>query len=199
MGGVATRHYGHELALMFRHFVAIAFFAAQPPSDYSIYQAIVAHERRGAGNSSASATIIIDSTVAGGLVTAGLRTEFMRRQFGFFASAYLGTVDNFVARNRVAVKLDRDSIPDGSKIRIIERRDVPMKDGSTEWEFFYRKFPGTHGYITLSRPGFDRDAIYALVYYRNRCGVVCGGAGYYLLRLLGDKWIVVRRVETTMS
>jgi len=182
---------------MFLRIAAIAVFAAQSPSDYSIYRAIVGSE--GSENSRNAVTIVMDSTAAGGLVTAGLKTEFMRRQFGFFASAYLGTVDDFIARNRVSVKLDRDSIKDSSTFRMIGRRDLPMKDGSVEWEQYYRKFPGTRGYTTFSRPGFNAEKTYALVYFRNRCGVLCGGGGYYLLRLLGNRWIVVRRVETMMS
>jgi hypothetical protein len=182
---------------MLLRIAAIAVFAAQSTSDYSIYRAIVGSE--GSENSRNAVTIVMDSTAAGGLVTAGLKTEFMRRQFGFFASAYLGTVDDFIARNRVSVKFDRDSIKDSSTFRMIGRRDLPMKDGSVEWEQYYRKFPGTRGYTTFSRPGFNAEKTYALVYFRNRCGVLCGGGGYYLLRLLGNRWIVVRRVETMMS
>jgi hypothetical protein len=58
------------------------------------------------------------------------------------------------------------------------------------WEKFYRKYPGSEGFVTFSRVGFNRDRTQALVYQAYSCGGTCGGGTYYLLTKENGIWKV---------
>jgi hypothetical protein len=144
--------------------------------------------------------VIRDSTEAKGLVTAGLRTEFMRRQFGFFSSVFESTLDDFIARNQTSTRLGPKAFTAEGTVEIVMRKDLPSTDDPDKyWKEYYWKYPRARGLIAFSRPGFDKDRRYALVYFHTTCGNLCGERGYVLLRYIAGRWIVVRRVVTMMS
>jgi hypothetical protein len=176
---------------------------AQTAADYTVYSATLDgafSDRTAQDSGRASRFVIRDSTEAKGLVTAGLKTEFMRRQFGFFSSAYQGTLDDFISRNQTKIRLGPKAFTAKGTVEVVTRRDLPSADDPDRyWPDFYRKFPGARELIAFSRPGFDKDRRYALVYFHTRCGNLCGERGYVLLRQLAGRWIVVRRVVTMMS
>lgn len=171
--------------------------------DYTVYSAALdgAFSERMAQDSGKPPRFVIrDSTEAKGLVTAGLRTEFMRRQFGLFSSAYESTLHDFLARNQIPVGLAAKSFASRGSVEIVARRDLPAaQDPEKYWDEYYRKFPRARGLLAFSRPGFDADRKYALLYFHATCGSLCGERGYVLLRSIGGRWIVVRRVVTMMS
>ena len=63
-----------------------------------------------------------------------------------------------------------------------EERDL---DG---WNEFYKKYPGSSGYITFSRVGFNSDETKALIYRQTNCGGLCGYGGYILLSKDNGTW-----------
>jgi hypothetical protein len=177
--------------------------ASQTADDYTVYSAALDGafaERNAQDSGKAPRFVIRDSTEARGLVTAGLRTEFMRRQFGLFSSAYEGTLDDFLAKNQTAVRLGPKSFSARGTVEIATRKDLPSsEDPDKYWQEYYGKYPRAKGLIAFSRPGFDNGHKYALVYFHATCGHLCGERGYALLRHIAGRWIVVRRVVTMMS
>jgi hypothetical protein len=177
--------------------------AAQSAADYTVYSAVLdgAFSDRMSQDSGKSPRFVIrDSTEAKGLVTAGLRTEFMRRQFGLFSSAYESTLDDFLARNQTPARLGAKAFSTRGTVEIATRRDLPSaQDPAKFWRDYYEKFPRARGLIAFSRPGLDADRKYALVYFHATCGTLCGERGYVLLRFIAGRWMVLRRVVTMMS
>ena len=190
---------------MLRSFVLVALIAAsvQHPNDYTVYSSVLdgaLGESLTQDGGKSQHFVVRDSTASKGLVTAGLKTEFMRRQFGFFSSAYQSTVEDFLKRNESSVKLAEKPFEANGHVDVVSRRDLPSDDDPEKyWEDYHKKFPRSRGLIALSRPGFDADRKYALVYFHVACGNLCGERGYALLRFIGGRWIVVRRVVTMMS
>lgn len=190
---------------MLRFFVVAALFAGfvQNPSDYNVYSSVLdgaLGETMSQDGGRSRRFVVRDSTEARGLVTAGLKTEFMRRQFGLFSSAYESTLEDFLARNQTAVKLASKPFESKGRVDVVGRKDLPSTDDPERyWAEFYKKFEGSRGLIAFSRAGFDADRKYALVYFRVSCGSLCGERGYALLRFIGGQWIVVRRVATMVS
>ena len=182
--------------------VAFAVALAQHPNDYTVYSSVLDQalgESMSHDGGKSQRFVLRDSTESKGLVTAGLKTEFMRRQFGFFSSAYESTLEDFLARNQSSVKLAAKPFESSGHVDVVSRKDLPRGDSEKYWDEFNGKFPGSRGLIAFSRPGFDADRKYALVYFHVSCGNLCGERGYALLRFIGGRWIVVRRVVTMMS
>lgn len=57
-----------------------------------------------------------------------------------------------------------------------------------DWENFYKRYPGSGGYITLSAVGFNPDKTQAIVYSGSQCGNLCGRWSFHLLEKVGGKW-----------
>ncbi|MES2820992.1 MAG: hypothetical protein V4812_18610 [Pseudomonadota bacterium] len=77
-------------------------------------------------------------------------------------------------------------LPSSDKITIFTESeykkifDAKEKSLDSRWHMFYRKNPQVHGFINVSRVGFDKTLTKALVYYAVSCGRHCGN-GYMVL------------------
>ena len=64
-------------------------------------------------------------------------------------------------------------------------------DGLTAyWSEFYRLYPGSGGYNSFSKVGYDKSGRFALVYFVNRCGSHCGTGTYVLVEKSEGGWVV---------
>ena len=175
----------------------------KPQADYAIYSIVL--DRTIEKNSADPWVIVMDSTASKGLVTAGLRTELMRRHFGVFAATYESTLDDFVAKNQASVAVTAKPFASFVKVRVVARKDLPSSDTIDPanprefWNQFHAKYPGARGIITFSRPGFDKSGNHALVYYRLTCGTLCGQVGYVLLKNSGGQWRILQEVVPIIS
>ncbi|MFT3743480.1 MAG: hypothetical protein QM785_04210 [Pyrinomonadaceae bacterium] len=65
------------------------------------------------------------------------------------------------------------------------------KDRSFDyWPSFYKNYPGSAGYNSFSRVGFDKAKQNALVYFVNWCGSLCGTGSYLHLKKGENGWSV---------
>src|SRR5262249_8499323 len=60
------------------------------------------------------------------------------------------------------------------------------------WDNFYKKYPDSSGYITLSRIGFNTDLTRAILFRSMNCGVLCGSGDYILFEKTDGKWKAVK-------
>lgn len=63
------------------------------------------------------------------------------------------------------------------------------------WDGFYKSYPGSGGYITLSAVGFNANHTRAVVYTGSHCGYLCGTWGFHLLEKISGKWTPVPGVS----
>ena len=68
--------------------------------------------------------------------------------------------------------------------------EIFKKRGYEGWDEFYRKYPNSSGYITLSRVGFNKQATKAVIYRETGCGSLCGYGGYIFLSRESGEWKV---------
>ena len=184
------------------------FFMLSAPTDsgsadYAIYSAIL-----GKVVDSGSADpliVVIDSTEAKGLVTAGLKTELMRRHFGMYSGIYESTLDDFIEKNQKSIGVSAKPFDSWVKVKVVGKKDLPSSDTIDPknprefWNQFRAKYPGARGLISFSRPGFDEKKKHALVYYRLSCGTLCGQVGYVLLQYSGGRWSIMQQVVPILS
>jgi hypothetical protein len=62
------------------------------------------------------------------------------------------------------------------------------RDPSAFWREFYKRYPNSLGYTSLSAVGFNADKTRALVYVAYRCGGTCGSGGYVFLKKQNGQW-----------
>lgn len=56
------------------------------------------------------------------------------------------------------------------------------------WKNFYKKYPDSGGYISMSAVAFNADRTIAMVYMDHWCGGLCGAGGYHFLQKTDGKW-----------
>jgi hypothetical protein len=56
------------------------------------------------------------------------------------------------------------------------------------WNNFYRLYPNSGGYITLSAVGFNEDKTVAVVYMGHHCGIMCAEGNFHVLEKKDGKW-----------
>ncbi len=62
------------------------------------------------------------------------------------------------------------------------------------WTDYYKKWPGSQGYLVLSRIGFSADGDQALFYASNSCGGKCGGGTYVVMQKSDTGWKLVKEI-----
>ncbi len=56
------------------------------------------------------------------------------------------------------------------------------------WEDFYKKYPDSSGYVSLSRVGFNATFTKAIIFRSGSCGSLCGSGDYTLFEKINGKW-----------
>jgi hypothetical protein len=67
------------------------------------------------------------------------------------------------------------------------------------WDDFYKRYPDSGGYITMSAVGFDQEKTRAVVYTGSSCGGLCGGWSFHLLEKLDGNWKTVPGVTCSAA
>jgi hypothetical protein len=170
--------------------------------DYAVYDAVLeALFLVDAPDGADQRHVIADSTTVG----ERIEHEIFRREFGAFFPIVEAIKADYALRSSVQVPLDARAFHVTGRVELISRQAVAALDHSanrnpdTYWRAFYARFPGSHGHITFSRPGYDPAGAHALLSYGHGCGGRCGDWGVILLERRGDRWVVLRRVVTVMA
>ncbi|SRR6266480_439692 len=107
------------------------------------------------------------------------------------------TVESYLKRNDKQMLL-RKSFKLSVKYRLVDYdridRLFDMIDLEGKWKTFHRMYPGSNGYLRLSRVGFNSARDQALVQTAWMCGSLCGEGRYVLLQKEGGRWRVAKDV-----
>lgn len=67
------------------------------------------------------------------------------------------------------------------------------------WTDYYRKYPNSQGFLSLSRVGFSTDGKQAVFYANNGCGGKCGTGTYVVMEKVDLSWKVVKEILIWVS
>jgi hypothetical protein len=76
--------------------------------------------------------------------------------------------------------------------------DAIFKKGGW-WTDYYKKYPDSQGFLSLSRVGFSTDGKQAVFYSRNGCGGKCGTGTYVVMEKVDSSWKVVKEILIWVS
>lgn len=62
------------------------------------------------------------------------------------------------------------------------------------WDAFYKRYPGSGGYVIVSAVGFNKSKSQAMVYTGSSCGGLCGRWSFHLLEKIDGNWKEVNGV-----
>jgi hypothetical protein len=160
--------------------VVLSGQAARTPEEYAVYSALI---REKFGKHTTKMAVIVSPTF-----------NQSASDFGYLSGKLplsLQTFEDYNARNKepdVLKKLFSLKI----KYVLVEREELEslFRGGDLEqaWKLFYKRYPGSGGYIALSNVGFNDLKDQALVYSWWMCGSLCGEGYFTLLRKRAQGW-----------
>ena len=145
--------------------------------------------------------VIEEWTVRGANADIGEENEGERlKQVGFSPILSQETIDDYVAKNAKSHQLTK-SFDIKLEYALTSREKIGQifKSGPAGWDEFYRQFPDSGGYLSLSRAGLNTNSDQALVYVESSCGELCGTGSYQLLVKNDQGWAVQKRYVRWMS
>ncbi len=72
---------------------------------------------------------------------------------------------------------------------------VFFENNGGDWPAYYKRYPGSQGFATFSRVGFNTDGTQALFYLSNRCGVMCWSGTYVVMEKRNGLWIIEKELS----
>jgi len=128
-----------------------------------------------------------------------LRTDRWHRYVEELTPISVETLDDYAARNKQSLTFEkRFNLKAGYRIvpyvQIEKLFDYVDLEG--DWKTFYSKYPGSNGYVRLSRVGFNKAKDQALVNTHWMRGSLSGEGHYVLLGKQDGSWKVLKKVGT---
>lgn len=123
-------------------------------------------------------------------------SRFLRKQSPMLQASTLNSfrVANthpLLLRPRLQLSLPYEVV-DKSEIDAILRNDG-------WWTDYYKKYPGSQGFLTVSRVGFSADGKEAMFYSTNFCGGLCGEGTYVVMEKVGATWRIAKEIMMWVS
>jgi hypothetical protein len=108
------------------------------------------------------------------------------------------TIDDYAAKNAKSHQLTK-SLDLKLKYTLIPREKIYQIFNGRSPDEFYRQFPGSGGYIALSRVSLDSRGDQAFVYIRHTCGGLCGSGHYRALVKKNGEWVIQKKLALWIS
>jgi len=84
--------------------------------------------------------------------------------------------------------------------QLVEAREIEaIFENKGWWTDYYKKYPGSQGYLVLSKIGFSPDGNQALFYASNSCGGKCGTGTYVVMQRSDTGWKLVKEILIWIS
>jgi hypothetical protein len=115
------------------------------------------------------------------------------------SSSRVDAIEDYEAKNSTPVLLKQRLEIKSKCLLLSESALATLFTGSNysrdAWKKYYKKYPHSHGYIRLSRVGFNRQMTEALIYVERECGSLCADGRFKLLVKEGDRWTIKNSIR----
>jgi hypothetical protein len=109
--------------------------------------------------------------------------------------AFKKALDDFLEKNKTSVQIifptnapkSVELVSDATIKGIFSAKRNAKPNG---WDVFYRRFPDSGGFYTISRVGIDSRGTVAIIYFGEQSGYLAGRGRMLVLRREGGKWIL---------
>ena len=109
------------------------------------------------------------------------------------------TIESYLSRNKQPTKLS-PNMDLGTKYQVISADDLSKITRQPNWgKILEEKYPGSQGYLVVSRVGFNRTLDQAVIYVGQVAGPMMGGGYYYLMEKQDGGWVVKEQIMVWIS
>jgi hypothetical protein len=171
--------------------------------EYAVYVAVIGDMfagDKGAFDTQSKVKILVieDRTVSSLDDAFAGENEVEKLKQGFSPIISQETIDDYVAKNAKSHQLT-NSLDLKLKYTLVPREKIMRIFTGLPSDEFYRQFPGSGGYIALSRVGLNSRGDQAFVYIRHICGGLCGSGHYRALVKKNGEWVVQKKFSPWIS
>jgi hypothetical protein len=100
------------------------------------------------------------------------------------------TLTSFAERNEKPTSLSPD-MQLGVEYDLLSHEDLAEISSQPNWnEILDERYPGSNGYLILSRVGFNKSLDQAVIYVGQVAGPLRGSGSYYMLEKQNGEWII---------
>ena len=100
------------------------------------------------------------------------------------------TLNSFVERNQESTPLSPD-MQLGVEYELLSHEDLAEISSQPNWnQVLNERYPGSNGYLILSRVGFNKSLDQAVIYVGQVAGPLMGSGSYYMLEKQNGEWIL---------
>ena len=155
-----------------------------PAEEYAVYSAVI-RELYFVGK--------IKLVVISNPTSRGSESKVADYVFEELAPLSHATYDDYLAKNSKQYRLS-NSLSLKARYVLVEDRTIKKLfnhwDLDKGWETFYKQYPASKGFFSLSRVGFNPTKDQALVYIGRMCNSRCGEGRLVLMSKRNDTWTV---------
>jgi hypothetical protein len=156
--------------------------------EQSVYETVLKHHLS-EFHSNQPKFLVIRENTAKNIQSVDDYWEYLHEQFPFISPQ---TLEDCKTKNKVPKKLKRfESSIDYVFLGEKDLEEI-FKAGTDGWQNFYKRYPGSSGFIALSQIGFNKTMDQALVFITDVCGMECGVGRYILLQRNSEGWQVIK-------
>jgi hypothetical protein len=167
---------------------SVACKTGRSSEEPSVYEAALKHHLS-AFHSNRPRFLVIRENTAKNIHSEDDYWEYLREQFPSISPQ---TLEECKTKNKDSKKLKR--FESSIDYVLFEEKDLEdiFKAGTDGWQNFYKRYPGSSGFIELSQVGFNKTMDQALVFITDACGTECAVGRYMLLQRNSKGWEVVK-------
>ncbi|MFL6231085.1 MAG: hypothetical protein ACJ741_20095, partial [Pyrinomonadaceae bacterium] len=170
--------------------------------EYAVYAALLNKIGSSPEDGSGVKLLVVNNQTSGDMVTGSQPEEVFKDYKETLSSEFQAALKDYKAKNQKSERLVR-SFNLNLDYLLVNRNEFQAffksKNLEESWKNFYKKYPNSPGYITLSRVGFDPSMTHACLYAETDCGSLCGDGSYILLTKEKGTWKVTKELSFWQS
>ena len=151
---------------------------------YEIYSSLLSASVTGESSRTPTLIILLETSDSFGSVTDTEHQSICLRPDAESGKLIGPAISDYLKVNKTKWRLKRNltlTFP----YQLVAREKI----FSLGWNGFYKQYPGSAGYLSLSAVGFNLERSIAIVSIASNCGYLCGEGRYHVLQKKDGKWI----------
>jgi len=159
--------------------------------EYAVYSVAIANWLSDQ-QAPAKGPFVIPNVTATDAMTSDKVNQGNRYFVALFPTLKEEVAEDYRTRNKEPLHL-KAAFQLKQKYLVVDSNEIKKMFKRGGWGEFYKRYPDSGGFISVSRPGFNKEMDQALLFIEHRCGDLCGTGHYILLEKSGDTWKVIQQ------